>query len=81
MATNETRGELNEASDGSNAHENDDNEDDEDGAATPEHISMALCSMLSGNPFNQMRMPSNCPPNFFMNPALVASQLQCLFFI
>lgn len=34
--------------------------------------------MLGASPFGQtMRLPPNCPSNFFMNPALVASQLQC----
>ncbi|KAI6191735.1 hypothetical protein M3Y97_00260000 [Aphelenchoides bicaudatus] len=57
--------------------EEDNVEEDESDAPTPEHISMALCSMLGASPFGQsMRLPPNCPPNFFMNPALVATQLQ-----
>jgi hypothetical protein len=60
-------------------HNEEDNVDDEeDNTPTPEDISLALCSMLGASPFGQsMRLPPNCPPNFFMNPALVASQFQC----
>lgn len=53
------------------------NEEDEEDQAPPDNISLALCSMLNATQFGQaMRLPPNCPPNFFMNPALVASQLQ-----
>jgi hypothetical protein len=76
LATNEDYKGDRESSEGLNAQASEEIEEDDE-APTPEHISMALCSMLSGNHFGHL--PMRLPPNFFMNPSLVASQLQCMF--